>query len=44
MHVRCGSRPTWVFAGAGFCWLTIMISLTLSDFLSRGWVGATGGF
>lgn len=44
MHVRYSSRLTWVFAGAGFCWLIIMISLTLSDFLSRGWVGATGGF
>ena len=36
MHARYGSRLTWVFVGAGFFWLAIMMALTLSDFLTRG--------
>jgi cytochrome c oxidase subunit IV len=35
MHVKYGSRLTWAFAGAGFVWLTILLSLTLTDYLSR---------
>ena len=35
MHVRYGSRLTWVFAGAGFIWLAIFILLTLNDYLTR---------
>jgi cytochrome c oxidase subunit 4 len=38
MHVRWSSRLTWLFAGSGFVWLLIMFSLTLSDYMSRGWV------
>jgi cytochrome c oxidase subunit 4 len=38
MHVRWSSRLTWVVAGAGFFWLLIMFSLTMSDYMSRGWV------
>ena len=38
MHVRYGSRLTWVFVGAGFFWLAIMVALTLSDFMTRGWL------
>jgi len=38
MHVRYSSRLIWLVAGAGFFWLGIMIALTLSDYLSRGWV------
>jgi len=37
MHVRYSSRLIWLVAGAGFFWLGIMIALTLSDYLSRGW-------
>ncbi|HJQ67903.1 MAG TPA: cytochrome C oxidase subunit IV family protein [Blastocatellia bacterium] len=37
MHVRYSSRLTWVFVGAGFFWLGIMIALTLSDYSTRGW-------
>lgn len=35
MHVRYSSRRTWLFAGAGFLWLGILIALSLSDFLTR---------
>ena len=39
MHVRYSSRLTWIFVGAGFFWLAMLITLTLSDYLSRGWLG-----
>lgn len=39
MHVRYSSRLTWVFAGAGLFWLLIMMSLTLSDVLTREGLG-----
>lgn len=38
MHVRYSSRLTWVFVGAGVFWLVILIGLTLSDVLTRGWL------
>ncbi|HXU36797.1 MAG TPA: cytochrome C oxidase subunit IV family protein [Blastocatellia bacterium] len=38
MHVRYNSRLTWVFVGAGFFWLAIMVALTLSDYMTRGWL------
>lgn len=40
MHVRYSSRLTWVFVAAGFFWLAILVVLTLSDFLTRGWLTA----
>ena len=41
MHVRWGSRLTWVVAGSGFFWLLILFSITMSDYMSRGWVPGT---
>jgi len=41
MHVRWGSRLTWVVAGSGFFWLLIMFSFTLTDYMSRGWLQGT---
>jgi cytochrome c oxidase subunit IV len=38
MHVRWSSRLTWVVAASGFFWLLIMFSITLSDYMSRGWM------
>ena len=38
MHVRYSSKLTWVFVGAGFFWLAIMVALTLSDYMTRGWL------
>ena len=40
MHVRYGSRMTWVFVGAGVFWLLILIVLTLSDVFTRQWIPA----
>jgi cytochrome c oxidase subunit 4 len=41
MHVRWGTRLTWVVAGAGFFWLLILFSITMADYASRGWVQGT---
>jgi cytochrome c oxidase subunit IV len=35
MHVRYSSKLTKVTVGAGFFWLLILITLSLSDYLSR---------
>ena len=35
MHVKYGSRLTKIFAVAGFLWLSILISFTLSDTEAR---------
>ena len=37
MHVKDGTRLIWVFSGASFLWLVIMIGLLMSDYLTRGW-------
>ena len=38
MHVRWSTRLTWVVAGAGFFWLLILFTLTMADYMSRGWI------
>jgi cytochrome c oxidase subunit IV len=38
MHVRYSSRLTWVFFGAGFFWLLILLTLTMTDPLARNWL------
>jgi cytochrome c oxidase subunit 4 len=42
MHLRFANRLTWVFAGAAFLWLAILIALSMSDYLTRGWLGIDG--
>jgi cytochrome c oxidase subunit 4 len=39
MHLRYSTRLTILFAAAGIFWFGIMLVLTLSDYISRGWVG-----
>lgn len=36
MHVRYSSKQTMITIAAGFFWLLIMITLDLSDYLTRG--------
>lgn len=36
MHIRYNTRITWLFAAAGFVWFIIMVSLTMTDYLTRG--------
>src|SRR5579862_2785972 len=42
MHVRHSTRLTQVVLVSGFVWLLIMIMLTLSDMISRNWLGVPG--
>src|SRR4051794_12667115 len=35
MHVRYGTRLTWIFAGASFLWLGILLVMTLNDYMTR---------
>ena len=41
MHVRWGTRLTWIVAISGVFWLLIMFSFTMSDYLTRGWLAGT---
>jgi cytochrome c oxidase subunit 4 len=38
MHVRWGTRLTWLVVASGFFWLLIMFSVTMTDYLTRGWI------
>ncbi len=38
MHIKGSSRLLHLAALAGVMWLSILISLTLSDYFTRGWV------
>jgi cytochrome c oxidase subunit IV len=42
MHVRYSDRLTWVFAGAAFLWLALLIGGTLNDYFTRGWLNIPG--
>ncbi|HET6569643.1 MAG TPA: cytochrome C oxidase subunit IV family protein [Rhodothermales bacterium] len=42
MELRIARKLTVAFAMAGFFWLIILFGHTLSDFLTRGWVGSPG--
>ena len=37
MHLRYSGKLIWVMAGAGIFWLGIMLTLSLSDYVTRGW-------
>jgi len=41
MHVRWGTRLTWIVAISGIFWLLILFSFTMSDYLTRGWMPGT---
>lgn len=42
MHLRYSAPLTWVAAVAAFLWLGILLVLSLSDYLSRGWLEVVG--
>ncbi len=37
MHVKYGPRLVWLIVIASIFWLLIMLSVTLGDYLTRGW-------
>jgi cytochrome c oxidase subunit 4 len=43
MNLRYSKPLTRLVACAGFFWLAIMFALSFSDYVSRGWLEATGG-
>ena len=38
MHLRDSARLTWLAVGGAIAWLLVLISLTMSDLLTRGWL------
>lgn len=43
MHVRYEDQKiAWVFVLAGFFWLAILLTLTMTDYMSRGYLGIAG--
>ena len=42
MQVRYSSRLIWVFVGAGFFWLVLLIGGTAADYLTRELVSGPG--
>jgi cytochrome c oxidase subunit 4 len=42
MHVRYATRLTGLVVVSGVFWLFIMVSLTLADYATRGWLGVAG--
>jgi cytochrome c oxidase subunit 4 len=43
MHVRYAPALVGVFAAAGFVWLLLLLTFTLSDFITRGWIAGFMG-
>lgn len=41
MGVRWSTRLTWVVVASGFFWLLILFGITMTDYLTRGWVEGT---
>jgi|SRR3954467_6101329 cytochrome c oxidase subunit 4 len=37
MHLRHGTRLTWVVVLSGVFWLAILLVVTMGDYLTRGW-------
>jgi cytochrome c oxidase subunit 4 len=38
MHVKYSPRLTQIVIAGGLFWLAILLALTLSDFMTRGWL------
>lgn len=41
MHVKFSNKLVWVFSGAAFYWLLILLA-TIGDYQSRDWLGVLG--
>ncbi len=42
MELRHSPKLTWIIIGNGVFWLLVLIALTMSDEISRGWLGFPG--
>ncbi len=43
MHVKYSPKMTKVTLFAGFCFLIILLTLSMTDYISRPWTGPTSG-
>ena len=39
MEVRYSHPVVWLFAGASFLWLLLLLVITMSDYATRSWTG-----
>ena len=42
MHAKYSTRLTKLVLVSGLAWLIILFAFTLSDYMSRGWLGVAG--
>ncbi|HWB83319.1 MAG TPA: cytochrome C oxidase subunit IV family protein [Bryobacteraceae bacterium] len=42
MHVRHSTKLVKLVVGCGLLWLGFMLLFTLTDFVTRGWIGTPG--
>jgi cytochrome c oxidase subunit 4 len=42
MHVRHSAQLTRLVVAGGLLWLAILITLTMADIVTRGWIGVPG--
>ena len=42
MHLRYSPKLIWVVTVGGVFWLGILLTLTLNDYLTRGWLAGVG--
>ena len=42
MHARFENKLVWVIIAAGIVWFLIMVSNTVGDYISRGWLPFPG--
>ena len=42
MHFKDSDTLTWLVGGGTLVWFGIMIGLTMTDYLSRGWINMLG--
>ncbi len=42
MHVKYSERLVWIFAGASFLWLLLLIVFSLNDYFTRDWLNIPG--
>ena len=43
MHFRDSDQLTWIVGIATLAWFLIMIAMTLTDYMSRGWISSMPG-
>ena len=42
MHVRYNPKLIWLALGLAISWLGVLVAVTLSDYISRGWIPFPG--